>query len=114
VALSDYAPPGTLCGGPCAPDWVAVRGADCGGGDSGGPVFSGDVAFGIMKGAAWDRNGKCGFYYYMSLDYLPKGWSLVTRDTALLPGTGRGTARSAVEGAQSPRSISAPSPFSSR
>jgi hypothetical protein len=102
VELTDYAPPGTLCGGPCAPDWVTVRGADCGGGDSGGPVFSGDVAFGIMKGAAWDRNGKCGFYYYMSLDYLPKGWSLVTRRENL-PGTGRGTARSVVEGASSPR-----------
>jgi streptogrisin C len=83
VELTDYAPPGDLCGGPCAPDWVTVRGADCGGGDSGGPVFSGDVAFGIMKGATWDRTGKCGFYYYMSLDYLPKGWSLVTRGDAL-------------------------------
>jgi streptogrisin C len=79
VELVDYAPPGDLCGGPCAPDWVTVRGADCGGGDSGGPVFSGDVAFGIMKGATWDRSGKCDFYYYMSLDYLPKGWSLVMR-----------------------------------
>jgi hypothetical protein len=78
VELVDYAPPGALCGGPCAPDWVTVAGADCGGGDSGGPVFSGDVAFGIMKGGTWDRAGKCRFYYYMSLDYLPQGWSLVT------------------------------------
>ena len=81
VEFIDYAPPGDLCGGPCAPDWVTVRGGDCGGGDSGGPVFSGDTAFGIMKGATWDRSGKCAFYYYMSLDYLPKGWALVTIST---------------------------------
>ncbi len=99
VEFTDYAPPGTLCGGPCAPSWVTVRGADCGGGDSGGPVFSGDTAFGIMKGATWDRNGKCGFYYYMSLDYLPKGWALVTRPE-ILPEAGRGTERSSVEGPQ--------------
>ncbi|HEY1603983.1 MAG TPA: hypothetical protein VGF77_00125 [Allosphingosinicella sp.] len=106
VEFTDYAPPGTLCGGPCAPDWVTVRGADCGGGDSGGPVFSGDVAFGIMKGASWDRAGKCGFYYYMSLDYLPKGWTLVTGDPAILPGTGRGTSRRLVEGGPSRESVS--------
>src|SRR5437763_11054465 len=69
-------------GGPCAPDWVTVGGADCGGGDSGGPVFAGEIAFGIMKGGTWDRAGKCRFYYYMSLDYLPKGWSLVMRGAA--------------------------------
>src|SRR5437763_13512377 len=46
-------------GGPCAPDWVTVGGADCGGGDSGGPVFAGETAFGIMKGGTWDRAGKC-------------------------------------------------------
>ncbi|HEX4736643.1 MAG TPA: hypothetical protein VH331_03675 [Allosphingosinicella sp.] len=98
VELTDYAPPGTLCGGPCAPDWVTVRGGDCGGGDSGGPVFSGDVAFGIMKGAAWDRSGKCGFYYYMSLDYLPKGWSLVTSSNP--PRNGEGDQPQAGGGAE--------------
>jgi streptogrisin C len=102
VELTDYAPPGALCGGPCAPDWVTVRGADCGGGDSGGPVFSGDVAFGIMKGGAWDNAGKCAYYYYMSLDYLPKGWSLVTRNEAMvLPGTRRETSQGLVGGARS-------------
>ena len=90
VELTDYAPPGDLCGGPCAPDWVTVGGADCGGGDSGGPIFSGDVAFGIMKGGTWDRAGKCRFYYYMSLDYLPKGWTLVTRPIPPPDGEGVG------------------------
>ena len=50
VELTDYAPPGTLCGGPCSPTWVTVSGPSCMPGDSGGPVFSGDVAFGIAKG----------------------------------------------------------------
>jgi hypothetical protein len=72
VELIDFAPPGDLCGGPCAASWVTVAGPGCGGGDSGGPVFAGDTAFGIMKGGTWERNGRCAFYYYMSLDYLPQ------------------------------------------
>ncbi|MBV8685913.1 MAG: hypothetical protein JOZ90_00405 [Alphaproteobacteria bacterium] len=80
VELTDYAPPGDLCGGPCAPVWVTVSGPSCGGGDSGGPVFSGDVAYGIVKGGTYDRQGKCAFYYYMSLDYLPEGWTLLRKD----------------------------------
>jgi hypothetical protein len=79
VELTDFAPPGDLCGGPCATSWVTVGGPGCGGGDSGGPVFAGDTAFGIMKGGTWTRDGRCAFYYYMSLDYLPEGWRLATR-----------------------------------
>ena len=75
VDLVDYAPPGDLCGGPCAPSWVTVSGPNCGGGDSGGPVFRGTIAFGIVKGASYDRAGRCRYYYYMSTDYLPDGWS---------------------------------------
>ncbi|WP_199192681.1 chymotrypsin family serine protease [Allosphingosinicella deserti] len=78
VELVDYAPPGDLCGGPCAPVWVTVAGPSCGSGDSGGPVFTGGTAFGIVKGASYDRRGRCNFYYYMSTDYLPDGWSLLT------------------------------------
>jgi hypothetical protein len=77
VELTDYAPPGDLCGGPCAPAWVTVRGPSCKGGDSGGPVFLGSVAFGLLKGASYARSGRCDFYYYMSTDYLPEGWSLL-------------------------------------
>ena len=77
VQLTDYAPPGNLCGGPCAPTWVTVDGPSCIPGDSGGPVFSGDVAFGIAKGV--NRSGeRCDFYYYMSTDYLPPPWQLLT------------------------------------
>ncbi|MEA3060275.1 MAG: streptogrisin [Sphingomonadales bacterium] len=79
VELTDFAPPGALCGGPCAASWVTVAGPGCGGGDSGGPVFAGDTAFGIMKGGTWTKDGRCAFYYYMSLDYLPEGWRLATR-----------------------------------
>lgn len=79
VELTDYAPPGALCGGPCAPTWVTVGGS-CGGGDSGGPVFSGSTAYGIVKGGTYRSDGKCAFYYYMSVDYLPAGWSLLRAD----------------------------------
>ncbi len=77
VELIDYAPPGDLCGGPCDPVWVTVTGPSCKGGDSGGPIFNGTVAFGIAKGGSYSRTGRCNFYYYMSTDYLPTGWTLL-------------------------------------
>jgi hypothetical protein len=78
VELTDYAPSGSLCGGPCSPTWVTVRGPGCAGGDSGGPVFNGEVAFGIAKGVNRTATGQCLFYYYMSTDYLPAPWRLLT------------------------------------
>jgi streptogrisin C len=78
VELTDYAPPGDLCGGPCSPTWVTVSGPSCVPGDSGGPVFSGGVAFGIAKGINRDDGGRCLFYYYMSTDYLPPPWRVLT------------------------------------
>ncbi len=78
VELTDYAPPGDLCGGPCFPTWVTVRGPSCVPGDSGGPVFSGEIAFGIAKGVNRASSGECLFYYYMSTDYLPPPWRLLT------------------------------------
>ena len=77
VELTDYAPPGTLCGGPCSPTWVTVRGPNCIPGDSGGPVFIGGIAFGIAKGINRMASGRCLFYYYMSTDYLPPPWRLL-------------------------------------
>ena len=77
VELTDFAPPGELCGGPCDPTWVTVTGPTCRGGDSGGPIFNGTIAFGIVKGGNYSRSGRCNFYYYMSTDYLPEGWSLL-------------------------------------
>jgi streptogrisin C len=76
VELTDYAPPGALCGGPCEPTWVTVPGPGCVAGDSGGPVFSGTTAFGIAKGINRTASGRCNFYYYMSTDYLPSPWQL--------------------------------------
>jgi streptogrisin C len=78
VELTDYAPPGELCGGPCSPTWVTVKGPACIPGDSGGPVFIGTVALGIAKGINRDDAGRCEFYYYMSTDYLPPPWRLLT------------------------------------
>lgn len=78
VELTDYAPPGDLCGGPCSPTWVTVKGPSCMPGDSGGPVFVGNVAFGIAKGINRNEGGRCVFYYYMSTDYLPPPWRLLT------------------------------------
>ena len=76
VELTDFAPPGVLCGGPCEPVWVTVTGPQCRNGDSGGPVFLGTTAFGIAKGGSGIRT-RCNFYYYMSTDFLPDGWSLL-------------------------------------
>ncbi|MBV9529433.1 hypothetical protein [Sphingomonas sp.] len=76
VELTDYAPPGALCGGPCEPTWVTVPGPSCVPGDSGGPVFSGTTAFRIAKGVNRTASGRCNFYYYMSTDYLPLPWRL--------------------------------------
>lgn len=80
VELTDFAPPGDLCGGPCDPTWVTVAGPVCRGGDSGGPVFLGATAFGIVKGGNYAADGSCNFYFYMSTDYLPPGWSLLTEE----------------------------------
>ena len=77
VQLTDFAPAGDLCGGPCLPTWVTVAGPTCKGGDSGSPVFSGTTALGILKGASYRGDGSCAFYFYMSVDYLPEGWSLL-------------------------------------
>lgn len=77
VTLLDFAPAGELCGGFCLPTWVAVAGPTCKQGDSGGPVFSGTTAFGVVKGATFRSDGSCAFYFYMSLDYLPAPWRLL-------------------------------------
>jgi len=76
VQMIDFAPPGELCAGPCPATWVMVGGPTCKSGDSGGPVFLGSVAFGLMKGAT-TLNGVCKVYYYMSVDYLPPGWTVL-------------------------------------
>ncbi len=89
VELLDFAPGGDLCGGACLPTWVTVAGPDCKGGDSGGPVFSGTTAFGIVKGANYRRDGSCAFYFYMSLDYLPAPWSLLIDAPPLGPSIAR-------------------------
>jgi streptogrisin C len=85
VELTDYAPPGELCGGPCEPTWVTVKGPSCVPGDSGGPVFSGSVAFGVAKGINRDGSGQCNFYYYMSTDYLPPPWRLLVAGDVSAP-----------------------------
>jgi hypothetical protein len=86
VAYPDYAPPGDLCAGPCEPTWVAVRGPDCKGGDSGGPVFAGTIAFGLVKGDSASRDGVTALYYYMSVDQLPPGWRVAVERGASPPG----------------------------
>ncbi|HEX8192404.1 MAG TPA: hypothetical protein VF552_05840 [Allosphingosinicella sp.] len=88
VELTHFAPPGDLCGGPCDPVWVTVAGPSCRGGDSGGPVFAGTTAFGILKGSSYRTSGGCNYYYFMSVDFLPDGWTLL-REPAAATGTRR-------------------------
>lgn len=78
VELTDFAPPGELCGGLCSTSWVSVKGPQCRRGDSGAPVFIGTTALGVLKGGAFLAGGSCAFYYYMSVDYLPEGWRVAT------------------------------------
>lgn len=78
VELTDFAPADDICGGACLPTWVTVAGPTCKAGDSGSPVFSGGTAFGILKGGSYRGDGSCAFYFYMSVDYLPAGWRLLT------------------------------------
>jgi len=77
VELVDFAPAGDLCGGACLPQWITAAGPTCKGGDSGAPVFAGTGALGILKGGSYRADGSCAFYFYMSVDYLPTGWSLL-------------------------------------
>lgn len=77
VEMTDFAPPGELCGGLCSTSWVTVKGPQCRRGDSGAPVFIGTTALGVLKGGAFLQGGSCAFYYYMSVDYLPEDWRLV-------------------------------------
>lgn len=88
VEMTDFAPAGDLCGGPCEPTWVTVGGPHCRSGDSGSPVFNGSVAFGILKGGSYRPDGTCNFYFYMSTDYLPEGWALLHRGSPASPATG--------------------------
>ena len=92
VELTDYAPPDDLCGGPCSPTWITVKGPSCIPGDSGGPVFSGEVALGIAKGINRDDRGRCLFYYYMSTDYLPPPWRVLTAGDVTRPEADRPSA----------------------
>jgi hypothetical protein len=76
VELTDFAPAGDLCGGACLPTWTTVAGPGCKGGDSGGPVFLGTTAYGLLKGGSYRADGSCAFYFFMSTDFLPVPWQL--------------------------------------
>jgi hypothetical protein len=78
VELTDFAPPGDLCGGLCTSSWVTMRGPECRRGDSGAPIFLGSVAYGTLKGGAYTASGGCAFSYYQSVDYLPENWRVLT------------------------------------
>ncbi|PAX08406.1 hypothetical protein CKY28_11970 [Sphingomonas lenta] len=85
VELTDFAPSGDLCGGDCTPTWVTVAGPVCRSGDSGGPVFVGTTALGLVKGASYAADGGCNFFYYMPIDFLPRGWTVLREGVTPLP-----------------------------
>lgn len=68
----------------CDSTWVKVVPASsntlaCYPGDSGGPVFNGTKALGLLKGSTriGTNKGQCGHFVYMTMDYLPTGWSVL-------------------------------------
>lgn len=84
VSLTNYKPTyANACGSvACASVWVLVDGdanTACYPGDSGGPVFASQTAFGLLKGttASGTAKGQCTSFIYMSTDYLPTGWTLL-------------------------------------
>ncbi len=84
VDLTNYRPTYAGACGSVAYDavWVTVNGdanTACYPGDSGGPVFASQTAFGLLKGtsASGTAKGQCSFFIYMSTDFLPTGWTLL-------------------------------------
>jgi streptogrisin C len=84
VNITNFTPTwANACGAvSCAAVWVQVFGdaqTACYPGDSGGPVFASQTAFGLLKGtsASGQAKGQCAWFVYMSTDYLPTGWSLI-------------------------------------
>lgn len=84
VGLTNFKPTyANACGAvTCDSVWIKVDGdahTACFQGDSGGPVFASQTAFGLLKGtsASGKAKGQCTWFAYMSTDRLPTGWSLV-------------------------------------
>ena len=86
VSQTNYKPTYTnACNGQtCDSTWVTVKPGTsnnlaCYPGDSGGSVFKSQQAVGLLKGtsASGKSAGQCNFFIYMTLDYLPSGWSVV-------------------------------------
>jgi hypothetical protein len=48
-------------------------------------VFSGSIAFGLVKGSSYTGDGRCRLYYYMSTDYLPPGWTVAVQSGIQAP-----------------------------
>ncbi|MEQ7873240.1 hypothetical protein ABDK56_04460 [Sphingomonas sp. ASV193] len=83
VELTDFAPPGDLCAGPCEPLFITIAGPACGPGDSGGPVFVGTEAVAVIKGGSYSGpDNRCNFSFVQSVDYLPPGWRLEVAPSA--------------------------------
>jgi hypothetical protein len=63
--------------GVCNSTWVRLEGPDlaCGNGDSGGPVFAYETAFGVWNGASktGTAKGQCNYAYYSSVDWIQRG-----------------------------------------
>ena len=82
VTVTNHAPTfiGACGGQTCSPVWVNVAGANlrCYPGDSGGPVFASQTAFGIQSSASYSspNTGGCSYMTYMSTDFLPSGTTL--------------------------------------
>jgi len=83
VDITNYRPTtAEFCGAvTCDPVWVTVTGPKlaCSEGDSGGPVFASQTAFGLFIAGIFTgpAKGQCSLGIYMSTDFLPTGVSLL-------------------------------------
>lgn len=61
------------CGGnPCQAVWIRVEGSglECNRGDSGGPIFSGNIAYGLTSSIGFRSDLSCAFNVHMAPDYI--------------------------------------------
>jgi hypothetical protein len=79
TVVSEFFDPGNICGttghGDCLAAWIKVTGSQlaCGHGDSGGPLYANEAAFGVLQAGLYTGNqkGQCSVATFMRMDRFP-------------------------------------------